>query len=142
MKSKFIYPTLKNTIFVFLAAQTFPFAILGYTQNYTSLKLWLAFELIILGMLCLWEVKPLEELDERERNITLKWKANLVDYSLVILLIPLITICLRPDIEAWTLYSISVIPLYILYVFSALMVKKDFGYFFIKDKINSPDPTG
>ena len=79
MRSKFIYPTKRNVLLGFIAAQIFPVLVLGYAESLTYLKLWLVFEFAILGALCLWQVKPISEFDEREKSIVLKWKGYLID---------------------------------------------------------------
>jgi hypothetical protein len=132
MKSKFIYPTKRNVFIGFLVGQALPILTLGYAKNYGSIKLWIAFELVILSGLCLWQIKPISEFDEREKDIVFKWKGYLVNYGLNVLIIPLVAVCVRPEIQAWSLYLLAAVPAYIVYVFCAMMSKKELGYFFYK----------
>lgn len=135
MKSNFIYPTKKNVLIGFLTFQLFPILVLAYTDGLSNLKLWFGFELVIIGALILWRLKPNTELDEREKNIDLKWKGRLIDYGANVFFIPIIALALKPEIEAWTLYLITSIPAYMIYVLCSLLAKKEIGYYFYRKEL-------
>jgi hypothetical protein len=103
-----------------------PGPILGLGQ----IAVWLIFEIIIIGLVFIWELKPIEEFDEREKSIILKWKGRIVDHGLAIFIIPLITVCITPQIEAWTLYCIAALPAYIVFITYTILMKRELGYYF------------
>lgn len=121
-------------IISFIVSQLFPISVLGFIGKLSYPLLWISFELVIIGALLIWEIKPIHELDERELTITLKWKSRMIDYGSSVFLIPLVTVCLKPEIEAWFLYCIAAIPAYIAFVFCSVMAKIELGYFFIEEK--------
>lgn len=130
MKSKFLYPTRRNSLVGLLLAQLFPIIVLGASSKYNRLSLWVAFELVILGAIIMWRLKPDTELDEREKEITLKWKSRLLDYGSSIVLLPLTVLSFQPEISGWNLMILTGIPAYLVYVLFSLMAKKEIGYFF------------
>lgn len=133
MKKNFIYPTKKNMIRAFIIAQLFPIIVMAYAGNvWDRPLLWLGFESVILGMIALWELKPREEFDEREKDILLKWKDRSLTYVSYTVLIPIITLSVNPAIEGWTLYGITSVPAFHVLVFCALMYKREMGMFFIE----------
>ena len=130
MKNKFIYPTRKNVAIGFVICQLLPLIVLGINSKFGDLISWLQFELVIIGCLSLWQLKPINELDEREKEVTLRWKSRTLDYSASLIIIPLMVISFKPEIAAWTLFNITAIPIFIVFVFCSLMAKRDFGYYF------------
>jgi hypothetical protein len=68
-----------------MLCQFFPFLTLSTTGKLSSLTSWISFELVIISFLIMWRIKPDSELDERERDITLKWKGRMLDWGGVLL---------------------------------------------------------
>ncbi len=131
MTSKFIYLTKKRAISIFLLLQLFPILIIAdHISFFKKIGLWLGFEVVIIGLIFLWQLKPVKEFDEREKSIVLKWKGRIIDHGLSVFMIPLITICMYPDTEAWTLYYITAIPAYIVFTIYHILMKRELGYFF------------
>ena len=131
MNSKFIYLTKKRAIILFTLFQVVPFFIItGYKSLLNKTLLWLGFEIVILGVIFLWQLKPIEEFDEREKSIVLKWKGRIIDHGLTVLMIPLITVCIKPDIQAWSLYIVAAVPGYIVFTIYHILMKRELGYFF------------
>ncbi len=133
MNSVFFYPTKKNVFIGFCISQLLPLLVLWSVNSTGDIVGWLQFELIIIGCLCMWQLKPMKEFDERERDITLKWKSRMLDFGSSLILIPIVLLSINPGIEGWTLYSLSAIPVFVLFIFCSLMAKKEFGYFFVSN---------
>jgi hypothetical protein len=47
------------------------------------------------------------ELDERKKEITLKWKSRLLDYESSIVLLPLTLLSFQPEISGWGLMILT-----------------------------------
>lgn len=131
MNSQFIYLTRKRALVLFIILQVLPlyFGVSKDTLHW-KITLWLGWELLIVGLLAIWQPKPIEQFDEREKSVILKWKGRIIDHGSVTLLIPLSILCLYPEVQAWTLYSFAAIPIFIVYVFYHLLMKKELGQFF------------
>ena len=130
MKSKFFYPTKKNVMIGFFLSQLLPIIVLGSVGKFVDLTGWLYFELIIIGNLILWRSKPDDEYDEREIGIVNKWKSRMLDYGSSVILIPLVILSVKPEIQGWDLFTWSAVPVYIVFVSFSLLTKKELGYFF------------
>jgi len=130
MKDVYFYPTKRNTLIGFLVAQLLPLIFLGLGNKYTDVVGWLQFELVIMGCISLWQVKPVSQLDEREKNITLKWKSCILDYGSSLILIPIVVLCLRPEISGWNLFNLSAVPVFIVFVACSMLTKRELGYYF------------
>ncbi|MBH48336.1 MAG: hypothetical protein CME71_09235 [Halobacteriovorax sp.] len=130
MLFKFIHPTPKSMIIAFFIAQLFPLLVLGLNQKLGYFIGWLQFELVILGALCLWEVKPTTELDERETEIMLRWKGRMLEVVSSLVIIPIIILSFKPEISGWTLFILTGVPMYVAFIVCTLLLKKELGYFF------------
>lgn len=137
MLLKFIHPTKKNVLIGFVLCQLFPILVLGLNQKIDRLDAWVQFELVILGALCLWEVKPVSQLDERELTVLLKWKGRMLEIISSMALIPIIVLSLKPETTGWNLFIISSIPVYTAFVVCTLLLKRELGYFFFHEDIVS-----
>lgn len=133
MKNKFFYPTKKNVLIGFILGQLFPIIFLGINDKYGAFLEWIQFELVIIGCLSLWQLKPIEDLDNKEKEVILKWKSRTLDLGSSLILIPMIALSLKPEIEGWSLFNMTAIPMFLVFIFCSLMAKKEFGYFFTKD---------
>lgn len=133
MKSKFLYPTKRNVLFGFVLGQLLPIIFLGLNGKYGYVSYWFLYELVIIGCLSLWQLKPIEELDEREKDVTLKWKSRTLDYGASLILIPIITLSVKPEIEGWSLFNLTAIPVFLVFTFCSLMIKREIGYYFIDE---------
>ena len=134
MKTKFFYPTKRNVFIAVVFGQLLPLIFLGINNNYGDILGWIQFELVVLGCLSLWQIKPIRELDEREKEITLKWKSRTLDYGASLILIPIIALSVKPSIEGWTLYNITAVPVFIIFIVCSMMAKKEFGYYFFEEE--------
>jgi hypothetical protein len=134
MNSNFIYLTKKKAILLFLAFQLIPFFLIKPDGLLKTFSLWLGFEIIILGMIFIWQLKPMSEFDEREKSILLKWKGRIIDHGLSVFMIPLFTVCLMPEIEAWTLYCVAALPAYLVFTLYHILMKRELGYYFSESK--------
>ncbi len=131
MNSKFIYLTKKRATSLFLVLQIFPFLMVAsHISTLKKIGLWIGFEIVIIGLIFLWQLKPIKEFDEREKSIVLKWKGRIIDHGLGVFIIPLVTVCIYPEIEAWTLYCIAAGPAYIVLIIYHILMKKELGLFF------------
>ena len=131
MKSKFLYLTKKRAIALFFVSQIFPFLMISNIESLLKkVGLWLGFEIIIIGLIFLWQLKPIKDFDEREKSIVLKWKGRIIDHGLGVFIIPLVTVCLYHEIKAWTLYCIAAAPAYLVFIIYHILMKKELGYFF------------
>lgn len=133
MKSKFLYPTKRNVLIGFVLGQLLPIIFLGINGKYGDLLGWFQFEIVVIGCLSLWQLKPLEELDEREKEVTLKWKSRTLDYGSSLILIPIIALSIKPEIEGWSLFNMTAVPVFLVFIFCSLMAKREFGYYFIDE---------
>jgi hypothetical protein len=132
MNSNFIYLTKKRALFLFLCFQLIPYFLIESKDLLITIALWVGFEIVILGMLFLWELKPIEEFDEREKAIILKWKGRIIDHGLTVFFIPLVVVCIKPEIEAWGLYCIAALPAYIVFTTYHILMKRELGYYFFE----------
>tara|TARA_R110000868_G_scaffold117600_12_gene312406 strand:+ start:24359 stop:24775 length:417 start_codon:yes stop_codon:yes gene_type:complete len=130
MLFKFIHPTPKNMSIAFIVAQLFPLLVLGLNQKLGHVSGWVQFELVIIGALCLWEVKPTTDLDEREIEIQLRWKGRMLEAVSSLVIIPIVILSFKPEISGWTLFIITGVPMYTAFVICTLLLKKELGYFF------------
>ena len=129
MKSKFFYPT-KNMLIGFIISQALPVIVMIAINRMFDLFTWIKFEVVIISCLCLWQVKPNDELDEREVKITLKWKSRILDFGSILIIIPILILSFRPEVSGWDLYILSATPLFFVFVICTMMSKKELGYFF------------
>ena len=126
--NKYIYPTKKNMFIAFVLAQAWPIiqgAITGYNW-----VLWIGFEMVILGMLAVWEHKPTRELDERELKITNKWRARVMNSMWYCGLFPMTVLCFKPDIWGWWVYIMFSVPMFIVFSVMSFLMKRELGGFF------------
>ncbi len=132
MKSKFLYPTKRNVVVGFIFGQLLPIIFLGISNKYGDILGWIQFELVIIGCLSLWQLKPIDELDEREKEVTIKWKSRTLDYGATLILIPIIALSFKPGIDGWSLFNMTAIPVFLVFIFCSIMPKKEFGYYFVE----------
>lgn len=139
MKNRYIYPTKKNMLRLFFVSQLLPCSVQFGAQRLFNLTEWLQFELVLLGCLSLWQLKPFNEMDEREKSVTYKWKSRMLDYTSTMILIPIICLSLNPGIEGWNVFIITALPIFSCYVLLTIFYKNEFGYFFTETR--SPTVT-
>lgn len=131
MKSQFIYLTKKRALILFIILQVLPlYQITSQSAPLLKIAMFLGYELVIVGLIAIWQLKPIEQFDEREKSVILKWKGRIIDHGSVTLLIPLSILSLYPEMQAWTLYSLAAIPMFIVYVCYHLLMKKELGQYF------------
>jgi hypothetical protein len=133
MKSFFIYPTRKNMIIVFILAQIFPILVMATSPRPASLGLLLLCEILPIIAVLGWRLKPSTEFDEREKDISLKWKGRTLDWGSAMIIIPLIVLALYPEIEAWYIFIIGASPLAFITITCAVMEKLEMGSFFYEE---------
>lgn len=128
MKLNFIYPTLKNSLTLFIGFQTIPLFFF-FQKNMTFLS-WLLLEIIGLGILLLWPLKPIAEMDEREIAVELKWKSRMFESMAVCVFIPVFILLMKPETKGWLILNSLTFPAFALLVILSVLKRKELGSFF------------
>ncbi len=128
MKSKFIYPTVKNSFIFFGCFQIMPI-ILSIFGN-LSLSSLALLEIAGIGILFIWPLKPITEMDERELTLELKWKNRMFDSMATCLLIPIVLLLINPDSKGWVVLNSLSFPAFTFIVIFSILKRKDLGYIF------------
>lgn len=137
MNNKFFYPTKRNVLLTAIAVQAFPIGIiLSGGKGFNKPLHWLLFELLLISILVMWEIKPNSKFDEREKNILQKWKSRTLDTCSWMVIIPILVLCFNPAISGWNLYIVACLPVLIAHVFCSFMMKHEFGYYFATPEDN------
>ena len=129
MKNIFIYPTRKNIFYMFIFWQFLPVLIHLGAGGINWLTL-VCSELVILGILCQWRLKPTRDMDEREIAIELKWKNRMFDLSYTMILIPMAILAVRPETQGWNVINSFVVPSFMVNTVLSLGLKRELGGFF------------
>ena len=124
--NKFIYPTVKNLTIIFLLAQI---PIIFVVINKPGF-LWLSLELIYLGLIIMWPLMPVSDMDERELMVHLKWKSRLCDAMGVSLILPMLLLSVNPEVRGWDVFRSFSVPMFISFVVCSAFLKKEVGKFF------------
>lgn len=138
IKNRFLFPTKKVFLGSFFLLQLIPAQVifvmiylanidLDFSQIF---KICTSFQPIIISVLIMWELKPQKELDERELNITLKWKSRILDCSQYLTFVQIVCFLAFLDIDKMYLMLIFIVPQFILLVGGTALMKKEIGYFY------------
>ncbi len=128
---KFYYPTLKNSLVIFLVLQL-PIFILSTKLN-SSLIFWAKFEAIALGIVCLWPRKPFDKMDECEKSVELKWKNRMLEFTYPLILIPIMILSLNPGADGWFVLSSFTVPVFVILIVQSILLRREQGSFFYQD---------
>jgi hypothetical protein len=132
MKNRFIYPTLKNMLLIFLFLQLIPLVITLIIPNINLSLLWTGYQLAPLGLLIMMPIKPIPKMDEREKFLTIKWQSRVLSFILPCLLIPIFWLAFDPVAKSWTILYSFVIPVYLILLITSLLYKRELGNFYAK----------
>jgi hypothetical protein len=132
MKNFFIYPTQRNSLVLFVLFQFLPILTFIFTGAEANFLNWLKFELVILGTLAIWRIKPIDEMSEKERFIELKWKNRMLEFSLPMVLIPITWLSVAPEASGWEVINSFTIPVFTVLVIFSLLMKKEMGGLFYR----------
>lgn len=128
MKNKFIYPTKKNMLIIWFLLQILV-GLLFILNSFSWLKL-LSLQFVVLGIICVWEYKPVQEFDERELALELKWKNRMFEATAYCMAFPLMALALNPALEGWKVFSSFAVPMFSTMVVLSALMKLELGSFF------------
>ncbi len=127
MKTIF-YSTRKNLVLLFLILQTLIFLLSFKLEN--SFVFWVKFELIAIGILCLWPRKPSSQMDEREVAVELKWKNRMLEFTYPIVVVPIAILLMNPNANGWLVLNSFTVPVFIILVTLSVLLRREQGGFF------------
>lgn len=127
---KFIYPTKRNMFLGLLTAQLYLLGLFFFAKVNFTLENILVIEIVFIGCLSLWRPMPFNEMDERQKHVTYKWKSIMLEATMVSILVPLLAVILKPEIYGWTLFRLMSIPIFVCLIVPTLLYKRELGFFF------------